>query len=319
VVKAMTIAYFSPVITEDGFESATRDVATQALIAGFDPSTVARDAVFAALFSSGPQHFPPLGTAKDVADITLEKVRAFAERAFRAQNAVLVVSGAVDPDVVAAASKGRPAASSGAVNSEGHAASQVIASPAAPVTQPFEEQAAAYAWAGPPIASEDEATTLDFISDYLFRADSGTIARSVAAAFPSAFVSGQFITLHDPGVMFVAFGGADLGKLRGIVDQGIAGMQTPLGSAAFNAARQAFEYHLLSDLQTPSALADSLGWYSVEGNPGYAPGASGTDSSYFKAAAAMTPESVARVAAKYLGKPGATAMLQPQPETKGQQ
>jgi predicted Zn-dependent peptidase len=314
VVKTMTIAYFSPVVTEVGFTAAEREVATQALIAGFDPATVVRDDAFAGLFANGPQHYSPLGTAKDVSEVTIDAVRSFAGRAFRAQNAVLVVSGDVDPSVVTAASKGRaPEGSAGTASSEQSLPSALVPAPA-PVTRPFDESAGGYAWAGPPIAQEDEATALDFIADYLFRPGSGLVAKDVSEEFPAAFVSGQFITLHDPGVLFVAFGGGDLGKLRALVDQGLVAMRTPLDAASFAKARDAFEYHLLSDLQTPTELADNLGWYSVEGNAEYAPGANGAQGAYFKAAGALTPAFVAHVAEKYLAKPAASASLVPQPK-----
>jgi predicted Zn-dependent peptidase len=310
IVKSMTVAFFSPVVTADGFAEAGRDVATEALVSGFDPASVVRDDVFAELFSGGPQHFSPLGTAKDVSAVTLESVRSFAQRAFRAQNAVLVVSGAVDPGVADAASKGRVQETAGGNASETPTPSAVAPSPE-PITRSSDEAAAGYAWAGPPIANEDEATAMDFIADYLFRPDSGVVSRGIGELYPVAFVTGQFVTLRDPGVMFVAFGDGDLTALRGIVDRGIAAMRVPLDDVTFAQAREAFEYHLLSDLQTPTELADNYGWYSVEGNAEYAPGANGPGGAYFKAAAALTPGAVARVAQKYLARPGASVSLVP--------
>jgi predicted Zn-dependent peptidase len=96
------------------------------------------------------------------------------------------------------------------------------------------------------------------------------------------------------------------------VDAGLASMRQPLAAATFAAARRAFEYHLLSDLQTPGQVADNFGWYSVEGNPEYAPGAGGDAGRYFSAAEAMTPEFVASVVEKYLTKPPATVTLRPE-------
>jgi predicted Zn-dependent peptidase len=318
VIKAMTVAYFSPVVTDDGFTTARRDVATEALVSGFEPANVVRDDLFAALFASGPQHYPTLGSAKDVAAIGIEAVRGFARRAFRSQNAVLVASGNVDGSLVGAASRGRPPeGGAGAAGAEPPTPSSVVPSPKA-VTRPFTEAAAGYAWAGPPIADEQAATAMDFIADYLFRPDTGAVARAFAERFPGGFLTGQFITLRDPGVMFVAFGDGDLNGMRAVVDGSIASMQKPLDAAAFAAARDAFEYHLLSDLQTPSEMADNFGWYSVEGNAEYAPGVNGATGAYFAAAAALTPESVAGVAAKYLAKAGASASLVPDAQKKGE-
>ena len=46
-------------------------------------------------------------------------------------------------------------------------------------------------------------------------------------------------------------------------------MRRPLDAKTFAAALAAFEYHLLSDLQTPSEMADNFDWYVVEGNAAY--------------------------------------------------
>jgi predicted Zn-dependent peptidase len=310
IVKSMTIAFFSPVVTDAGFTSAVRDVTMEALFAGFDPEAVVRDAVFEALFKSGPEHYSPLGSTKDVGAVTIDDVRSFAQRAFRAQNAVLVISGAVDQSVATAASKGRPGAGTEPPAFESPAPSAVAASPE-PVKRSFDEPAGGIGWVGPAIAQQDEATAMDFIADYLFRPDSGVVSRVVADAYPGAFVSGQFITLHDPGVLFVAYGGGDPTALSTLVDKSLASMKVPLDPIVFARARDAFMYHLLSDLQTPTELADNFGWYSVEGNAEYAPGADGASGAYFKAAQMLTPASVASVAEKYLAGPSASALLQP--------
>jgi predicted Zn-dependent peptidase len=313
IVKAMTVAYFSPVVTDAGFKAASTEVATDALFASFDPQTIVRDTVFAQLFVGGPQHYPALGAARDVASISVDSVRTFAIRAFRAQNAVLVISGAIDASVAEAASKGRPSGETAETASipEPTAASEV-ARPSTPVTKSFEEPGGGYAWVGPPIADERSATAMDFIADYLFRPGSGTVARDVAAHFPAAQLSGQFVTLHDPGVLFVSFSGAPVDRLGDSVDRGIVGLRKPLEPAQFSRAVQAFEYHLLSDLQTPTELADNFGWYAVEGNLEYAPGANGAAGAYFRAAASLTPEFVAQVAQKYLDKPSAGVSLVPE-------
>lgn len=307
VLKAMTTAYFAPVVTDDGFRYAQRDVAQEAFIASFDPETVARDALFSELFSSGPQHYPAFGPAKDVSTISQADVRSFATRAFRSQNAVLVISGAVDPSIGAAAVPGRAQTDDRAEAP----ANPVLSASHAPITKTFSEPAAGYGWVGPPIGDERAATAMDFIADYLFRPDAGYITRQINDTYPNALVAGQFITLRDPGVMFVVYSGKQTDALKGIVDAGIAKVQQPMSAPAFASALAAFKYHLLSDLQTPSQMADNFGWYSVEGNPEYAPGANGENGPYFKAANSLTPDFVASVAQKYLGKAPATASLAP--------
>ena len=55
-------------------------------------------------------------------------------------------------------------------------------------------------------------------------------------------------------------------------------------------------------MDTPSSVADTYGWYAVEGDPSYAPAEGGIRGRYFSLAAGLTPQSVARTAARYLGR-----------------
>lgn len=310
VVHAMSVAFFAPVLSEDGFRAAQRELATAAIISGFDPDAAVRDALFAALFASGPQHEAPLGSPKDVGALSFDDVKAFATRAFRAQNATLVVNGAIDGNVLSDLAKGRPASGEYAA-AEIPAASSIVASPA-PVHHTFEESATGYAWIGPPISDERAATAMDFVADYLFRPDSGIVARELARTDPGASANGQFITLRDPGVFFVSLSGADVTREQNVTLAALRALKTPLGAEAFARARAAFEYHLLSDVQTAGAVADNFGWYSVEGNLAYAPGANGTGGAYFKAAEALTPEFLAQTVQRYLApEAAATATLSP--------
>jgi predicted Zn-dependent peptidase len=314
VVKAMTTSFFAPVVTDDGFGVAQRDVEQEALFGGFDPETVVRDAVFGDLFSDGPQHYPALGDPKDVSAIDIGDVRSFATRAFRAQNATLVISGVVDATIVASAVSGR---------SDGDAAPEAPATPTlatgapAPVSKPFVQPTAGYGWVGPAIADEREATAMDFIADYLFRSDDGYVAKAIAKTYPDAFLVGNFITLHDPGVMFVAYSGKDMSSLKTLVDDGFARVRKPLDTRDFSVALAQFEYHIRSDLQTPTQVADNYGWYAVEGAADYAPGANGERGAYFTYANGLTPDFVASVAEKYLGKPPAAITLSPTAARKG--
>ncbi len=310
IVKAMTTAYFAPVVTDDGFRSAQHDVGQEALFSSFDLETVVRNALFAQLFTDGPQHYPTLGEARDVASMRIDDVRKFATRAFRSANATLVVSGTVDASVAASAVAGRKDPSTDAVP-ESYAKGTLATDPA-PAQKSFVETSGGYGWIGPAIADEREATALDFIADYLFRPDSGAVTKTVAAKFPDAVLVGQFVTLHDPGVLFVAYSGKDRAAVRASVDDGLSSVRKPLASDTFRAALAAFEYHLLGDVQTPTGRADSLGWYSIEGAPDYAPGLGGESGAYFKAAASLTPEFVAATVDKYLAKPPAVVTLAPQ-------
>lgn len=316
IVKTMTTAFFAPVATQDGYQYAQRDVRQEALFSTIDLETVARNAVFAQLFTGGPQHYPTVGDPKDVTGISLDDVKSFATRAFRSQNATLVVSGAVDATVVSAAVPGRsdPAGATPEAPTSG-----VLASGAPPTHKTFPQPSAGYGWIGPAIASEREATAMDFVADYLFRPDTGAVSKRVGERYPDAVLVGQFITLHDPGVMFVVYGGKDLDGVKAAVDDGLTAVRQPLGGPAFAAALQGFEYHLLSDLQTPVQLADNFGWYSVEGNAAYAPGVNGEHGAYFAAAHSLTPAFVASVARKYLTKTPAVVNFAPEKKDKAAQ
>ncbi len=107
--------------------------------------------------------------------------------------------------------------------------------------------------------------------------------------------------------------GGDQAAVHAAVDAALLAIRTPLGSAAFEAARNQFIYHILSDGETPAELADTYGWYAVEGNAGYAPGEGGVSGAYLSAANALTPEFVAATAAKYLNRPGVSISVAPVP------
>ncbi len=304
VVHAMTVSFFAPVVTADGLKLAQRDVGEEAFFRQFNSEQTIDDALVGALFSDGPAHFPSLGPSADVAKIGLDTVKAYAERAFRPSNAVLVVTGAVDPSVVTTVVPGNPAA---LPRPEPPVVPHVVTDPQ-PVATTGVEPGQGLGWVGPPITDEREATALDFVSDYLFRPDTGSVQRAVAAT--KATVSGKFVTYRDPGVLLVTISGGDVSAARALVDSALAAARKPLERSAFGAARDAFMYHMLSDIATPGGMADTLGWYTVEGNQAYAPGAGGAASRYFADAASLTPAFVAATVDKYLGRPGAVVAVE---------
>ena len=303
VVHAMTVSFFAPVVTADGLKLAQRDIGEEAFFRQFNAEQTIDDALVAALFSDGPAHFPSLGASTDIPKIGLDTVKAYAERAFRPSNAVLVVTGAVDASVVATAVPGNPAAPA---RPEPPVVPHVVTAPQ-PVATTGVEAGQGLGWLGPPITDEREATALDFVSDYLFRPDTGSVQRAIAATKSS--VSGKFVTYHDPGVLLVTISGGDVPATRALVDAALTAARKPLDKSTFAAARDAFMYHMLSDIATPGGMADTLGWYTVEGNQAYAPGAAAA-SRYFADAASLTPGFVAATVNKYLGKPGAVVAVE---------
>ncbi|MBV8150460.1 MAG: insulinase family protein [Candidatus Eremiobacteraeota bacterium] len=300
-LRTMTAVYFTPVLTTDGLDAARtalrRDARIRELTA---PEEALRDQLFAALFAGGPAHYAPEGDAATMT-LSLDALTAFATRAFRAANATVVLCGAVngdgngDGELLSAAVEGRPQSGPGEPLVS---ASAQLAQPPPPVSRESVASGFGYAWAGPPISSELEATALDFIADYLFNPDTGTVMRALSDA--DVNVAAQFVTYYDPGVLYVEATGRESPRARTAIDAALAALRTPIGETEFARARAEFEYHVLSDVSTPLALADDFGWYASEGNVAYAPGADPNSGRYAQAIRALTPRFVAATAAKYL-------------------
>lgn len=307
VVRALTASYFTPVVTDAGLAVAQRDLAEDAFFRQFSSDEVIDDLLVSALFADGPARFSTVPTAQALQGLDLARVKQFAARAFRPSNAVLVVTGAVDPGVIGAAVAGPSDAPAG---SEPALIEHAIPQPQ-PITVNGTEPGAGLGWIGPSIASEREATAFDFLADYLFRPDTGTVQAALANTKTS--LDGKFVTYHDPGVLLVAITGGDIASAKALVDAALANAKKPMDPKTFAAARDAFIYHMLDDIQTPGELADNFGWYAVEGNAAYAPGAGGPRGRYFAAAAELTPAFVAQTVAAYLDRPGATVTLATSP------
>ncbi|MFN2528694.1 MAG: hypothetical protein ABR584_08245 [Candidatus Baltobacteraceae bacterium] len=305
IIKVMTSAYFTPALSAEGMRSALRDVVVAGTQKRFDVEETLRDGVFALIFPTGAFHYSTLpSNATALGQVTPSALRVFAARVFRSSNAVLAVAGNTQADIPAAISGGR---------TDGQSMERPI--DATPVAGPasssatFAEDAVGLGWVGPPIADTKAATALDFIADYLFRPQTGAVSRPVDSSSPDTFLTGQFITLHNPGVLLVEIAGKRRDEVRSIVLAAIEKMRTPLGAAEFSAARSAFEYHVLADSQTPLTEADNFGWYSIEGDSLYAPGDEGLR--YVQTAQTLDPAFVSQVAQHYLGRPSVLELTGP--------
>jgi predicted Zn-dependent peptidase len=310
-LRAMTGDYFAPVVTATGLQAGLVDTAENALLRSVNTDAI-EDALGAALFAGGPLHDGTIGTREGLAQAKLERVRAFAERAFRPTNAILILTGNVDASALAnVANRAGPAGDTapelGAVQSPRPA----------PTARRLDANIAGtgLAWIGPPIADEAAATTMDFVADALFAPRTGAVAKALGSR--KVTVTGKFVTYRDPGVFLVTISGDDAVAAQPIVERTIADAAKPLAPAAFAAARAAFVYRLLDDMDTPSAVADTYGWYAVEGDPAYAPAEGGAQGRYFRLVAALTPAGVARTAAKYLGPAPAVVTLNLVQSAKG--
>ncbi|HEY5425616.1 MAG TPA: insulinase family protein [Candidatus Tumulicola sp.] len=296
VVAAMTAAYFAPSIDEAAIKAARSDAAILAVGQRYSVELTLHDLLFKEMFAKGPAHYPPLpDSVAAIARIAPSDVGAFAKKAFRSGNAILTLAGNVDASAIAAVTDG-----SGEAAMDPPYDSTPSGSPAE-TTATGAVAGVGLAWAGPPISDEKAATALDFVADYLFRDDTGIVTQALDAGKGDAYVAGQFITLHDPGVMLVTIDAPDVKSVKAQVLDRVAKMATPMDARTFAAAREAFLYHIASDTETPQEQADNLGWYSVEGAAAYAPGNAGGQ--YARAARELDPQYVSDVVRRYLTNP----------------
>ncbi|HTX59771.1 MAG TPA: insulinase family protein, partial [Verrucomicrobiae bacterium] len=307
-IAAMTAAYFAPAIDAAAVKTAQRDSAVLAVQNRYTSEALLHDALFERLFSAGPAHYPAIPyTVEALTRITPEAVAAFARRAFRSSNAFLSLAGNVDASSLDAITDGT--ASGGP---DRPFDSTLAASPASGTT-PGAVTGVGFAWVGPSIEDERAATALDFVADYLFREGTGVVAQALDAGSDDAYVRGQFVTLHDPGIMLVTLGGDSLTGAKARVLDAIGKLAKPMDPQAFAAAREAFLYHLASDTQTPDEQADNLGWYAAEGNPSYAPGSASGD--YLRVARSLDPQFVAGIVRRYLSNPVVITLVAPAKES----
>jgi predicted Zn-dependent peptidase len=296
IIAAMTAAYFAPAVDETAVKTARANAAVLGVQQRYEPDTTLHDLLFAQLFANGPAHYPPLPTTiSALTSISAPQVSEFAKRAFRAENAVLTLAGNVDATSITAVTDG-----SGSGDMDVPHDSMLSPTPTS-ATSTGAVDGVGLAWIGPPISDEKAATALDFVADYLFRDQTGVVSKALDRSQSDALVAGQFITLHDPGVMVVTIGGDHEKQAEQRVLESLSALQQPMDRGTFEAAREAFLYHVASDTQTPQERADNLGWYTVEGNLNYAPGIVG--GSYEQTARSLDPQYVADVVRRYLGKP----------------
>jgi predicted Zn-dependent peptidase len=301
-LRALTSAYFAPAISSDGLKAALRDCAVAAAEARFDADRELQDALFAQIFAAGPAHYAPTPSAAgDFTKIPQDAVLAFARHAFRQNNAVLAVAGAADAQLLGSVQSGAAGAPMDAP------IDSTVAAPGAPASKSGYVSGLGFAWTGPPISDPKAATAMDFIADYLFDTDHGTVARTIQKANRKAYVNGQFITLHNPGVLLLTIAGAASPQLRTQVTDAVAAMQQPMDAKTFAGALNAFEYHIFSQMQTPMSKADNFGWYAVEGNLSYAPGS--VSGQYLQAVKSLDPAYVAQVVRTYLQRPAVVQLI----------
>jgi zinc protease len=307
VVRALTADYFAPVVDAAGFALARRDVAEDTVYRSYDAPDALEHALEGALFSSGPFHDGTLPDAKTMAALDVTRVQAYADRAFRPSNAVLILTGNVSPSVIEDA-----ASRDGADPAPERPAQQVAVTPGSVIQHTANVEGTGLGWVGPSIQNEAETGALDFLSDALFAPKVGSVQRALGSL--DVEVTGKFITYFDPGLFLVTISGKDAQAALPIVRRAIAQVATPMSPQVFASARIAFQYRVASDLQTPGELADTLGWYAVEGNFGSSP----ASTRYLQIESTLTPRFVASMGARYLtAAPAIVTLARARPQATG--
>lgn len=300
VLDAMRTAYFTPAITAAGMKAAAADSAIEAARQPFDSARLLQDALFAQLFPAGAAHDAPVPDASAFANLSQSEVQAFAARAFAQNNAIYSLAGNVG------ALLGEKLAGPSAALANPPFDSTRASAPGE-MTVSARVAGSGLAWIGPPISDTRAATAMDFIADYLFDPERGVVSKSLASQ-SDVFLNGQFVTLHDPGVLLVTLSGANAATYEQNVLAAVSSLTHPLDASTFAAARQAFLYHILAQIQTPLQRADNAGWYAAEGNAQYAPGdPSGT---YIQAVNSLDPAFIAQTARAYLQRPAIVRLIQ---------
>ena len=299
-IAALTSAYFAPTVDEASLKTAQRDAAVLAVQQRYSSDAVLHNAIFAQLFAGSPNHVTPLpDTVAELTRLSVAQVASFAKRAFRSANGMLSVAGNADAANVDAVTAGAAGSADAPIDSRRDTAPQSA-------TISANVSGVGLGWIGPAIADERAATALDFVADYLFRDETGLVSKALATG-NDTYAQGQFITLHDPGVMLVTIGGTKTDAAQKQVLDAIAKLEAPLDPATFAAAREAFLYHLAADTIHPGEIADTFGWYAMEGNAAYAPGA--PNGAYWQNARALDPAYVAKIVKQYLGQPVVVKLL----------
>jgi predicted Zn-dependent peptidase len=306
-------------IDQAAFETARTRLAAGQVASGEIVDQELRDALFAQLFSGGPQKDSTYGTPVSLRDMTLQDVTTFIGRAYVPKNEIITAVGDVQPQevqkhIAALASPGAapPAMPDSPLAPYGRA-------PAALPNAQADENGAGLAWAGPPISDQRAATAMDFLSDYLTNPDTGVLVKAIAGVDSEADFTGQFVTLRNPGVFFVTVAGKqfDPALLPSFIR---STLQSAVGhrfsTADFNRARDAYVTHLLRDLQTDQDLADNYGWYFAQGALDYSPSFAdmALSGDYFTQVSSLTPDYVFSVAKKYLLANPAIVVLQRTPK-----
>lgn len=302
VLATLTAAYFVPAIDAATLQAGQRDTVVQSVERQYEADAIAQDVLFGKLFASGPASRPPIpASASEVSQIKLDDVTSFAQRAFRAGNAILTMAGAVDRGMLGAVGDGTgPAGTDEPFDS-------TLSGQISPTTAQGEEAGLGLAWIGPSISDKKAATALDFVADYLFDGTSGAVVSALRRSGTGGLVRGQFITLHGSGVLLVTLEGSSDAAIADRIVQAVNALRQPLDIATFTAARESFIYHVTSETQTPEEQADMLGWYAAEGDAGYAPGGG----EYESIARSLDAQFVADTVRRYLSNPATVRIVMP--------
>jgi len=290
-LHALSEAYFSGTIDAKTLEQARAQTGVRAVEERFNLENDLEEHLFRSLFVSGPLHvavYPSSAAGLDSVD--LKSLQAFVVRAFRPGNASFSLVGDVTDSLLAQISSlGLRGSDASIDSSAGDSGKTVVVHGSS--------DALALGFVGPPIASREDATALDFVASVLLDRSLGVAGKLP----PKSVAAAHFVTLHGAGVFMIFAVGKDRAKMRSTLLADIARLRTPLSSVRFEALRRAFAYHIASSTLLPQSLADNLGWYAAAGDAQYAPGLQ--DGAYARSVDSLTPERVASAVRRYLVSP----------------
>ncbi len=269
------------------------------------PHHVLSDAVFAECFQTHPYRAPILGTSESVCRFTSEKLRAFYERWYTAENLVVVVVGDFDADAVLEAVRGAFAEARTGGAERGRAVERRQRQlRTAVLRRPFERACLDLSW---PIVSlrHLDAPYLDLLGFILGEGESSRLVQAVKERDGLADrIDASSYTPLDPGV-FGATADAESDRVLAVVEAVAREVEDlrlrPVSERELEKARANFLAMEHWERESVSGLARKIGSYHViAGNHEH-------EAAYLEAIRRATPDDLLRVAREWLAPERLTA------------
>ncbi len=296
-----------------------RDVVAEERLSSVEDSVdgILDETMYAQAFKTHPYRFPVIGSMKDIRAITADKAIAFYRKYYAPNNALLVVTGNIDP---AAALAAIGSAYGGLPASE--ALPRDLAEPErAPASlvrttlvRPLPADRLVIGYPAPALGADDRAA-YEVMSELLAGGPSSRLYRALVVDKPCASsVHGDVAPTRDPGLYAIwiqMLAGHTAEEAERVIDAEVADLATrPIAEAELGRAAARLETAFWHDLGSSHGRAEALGEFEI---------ATGDFRRLFARGADYARVSVAdvrRVAAGYLG-PGARSVVIARPAETG--